>query len=221
MAHVFVDNSNVFHGAQRAAAQYEPSAPWPAVRVHYRTLFSLIEDGHTPRSRVLAGSVPPGNDDLWKHARTAGYDTNLLKKIEKDDGKVGEQGVDELLHLKIANVLLDHEPPQSLILVTGDAKVSDYGTSFLAQAERALRRGWDVHVWSWKKQLSPKFSKLTRPGKPVTIHYFDQKYFDLVYLERGSFTVAGKVVVSSGRVNGVRVSPANTVLQRPGLTPRR
>jgi hypothetical protein len=148
--------------------------------------------------------VPPGNDHLWNHARQAGYDTDLLKKVEKDDGRLGEQGVDELLHLKIANVLLDHEPPQTLVLVTGDAKASDYGTSFLGQTERALKRGWDVHVWSWKGQLSPKFSKLTRPGRAVQLHHLDDLYYDLVYLEKGTFTIDGRSVVCPGRPSGRR-----------------
>ena len=73
---------------------------------------------------MMAGSVPPGNDDLWAHAEDAGYQTDLLRKIEHDDGSLGEQAVDELMHLKIANVLLDFDEPQTLVLVTGDGKVS-------------------------------------------------------------------------------------------------
>lgn len=105
-------------------------------------------------TRVLAGSVPPGNEERWEYAKQGGYDTDLLRKIGTDDGRLAEQGVDELLHLKIANVLLDYDPPQTLILVPGDGRVGTFGTGFLQQAERALKRGWAVEIWSWRDGLS-------------------------------------------------------------------
>src|SRR5262245_35879603 len=137
---VFVDNSNVFGGAQSLSARLEKHVPWPALRVHFRNLALLVEGGQQIGLRVLAGSVPPGNDDLWNYAREMKYETNLLNKIDKYDGRMGEQGVDELLHLKIANLLLDTEEPQVLVLVTGDGRVSQFGTGFALQAERALKR---------------------------------------------------------------------------------
>ena len=97
--HVFIDNSNIFGGAQRAATTLEPEALWLAVRVHYRNLFQLVERDGDVVSRVLAGSVPPGNDALWEHARRGGYDTDLLRRVETDNGRLIEQGVDEMLHL--------------------------------------------------------------------------------------------------------------------------
>lgn len=100
-AHVFIDNSNVFGGAQRAAHVLEPGALWMAVRIYYRNLFTLIERGLNPVTRVLAGSVPPGNDALWESARRCGYDTDLLRRVENFDGRLVEQGVDEIAHLKI------------------------------------------------------------------------------------------------------------------------
>ena len=38
--------------------------------------------------------------------------------------------------------------------------MSDMGTSFPMQAERALRRGWSVEVWSWEAQLTGRYSDL-------------------------------------------------------------
>ena len=156
-AHIFVDNANIFGGAQRAAKTIEPTEHWSGIRVYYQNLFKLIEHGHGRiRTRVMGGSVPPGNDDLWEHARKAGYDTDLLKRVDSDDGRLVEQGVDELLHLKIANVLLDYSPPQTLVLGTGDGARSTFGTSFRDQAARAFRLGWSVRIYSWKDQLSRK-----------------------------------------------------------------
>ncbi|KAI1315605.1 hypothetical protein EDD11_000615 [Mortierella claussenii] len=66
----------------------------------------------------------------------------------------GEQGVDELLHLKMLETLLDHEPAV-MVLATGDGGDSEFGGGgFYAVIKRALDRGWQVEVVSWEDQLS-------------------------------------------------------------------
>ncbi|KAF9540835.1 hypothetical protein EC957_003698 [Mortierella hygrophila] len=69
-------------------------------------------------------------------------------------GSQGEQGVDELLHLKMLETLLDHEP-STIVLATGDGGDSEFGGGgFYAVIKRALNRGWHVEVVSWEDQLS-------------------------------------------------------------------
>ena len=68
-AHIFVDNSNMLGGATRFAATAEPDVPWQAIRLYFRNFAQLIEGVHTVQTRVLGGSLPPGNDALWDHAR--------------------------------------------------------------------------------------------------------------------------------------------------------
>lgn len=89
--HVFIDNSNILGGAQGTAAVREPGTPWVAVRVYYRHLFRLVEGSHDVNTRVMAGSVPPGSDELWDYSRRGGYDTGLLKKIGTDDGRLASK----------------------------------------------------------------------------------------------------------------------------------
>ncbi len=200
-AHVFVDNSNIFGGARRAAEAQEPGTPWPAVRVYYRNLFRLIEGSHQAITRVMAGSVPPGNEELWDYARQAGYNTGLLRRVSTDEGRLVEQGVDELLHLKIANVLLDYDPPQALVLATGDGRIGQYGTGFLQQAERALKRGWAVEVWSWREQLSRSYGRLAdTAGGGLTIHELDPYYGQITFIAAGTYTVGARTVTLTGRV---------------------
>jgi hypothetical protein len=181
-AYVYIDNSNIYGGAMRAGKTVE-KVPWQAVRVYWPNLFKLIEGPRIISGKVLAGSVPPSNMKLWEYARKAGYKTELLKRVEADDGRLLEQGVDEALHLKIANALLDHEPPQTLVLVTGDGQASEQGTSFVDQAERAARRGWDVEVWSWKAGLSGQFArtKAYANGR-LAIHELDPYYRSITFL---------------------------------------
>ncbi|KAI8605502.1 hypothetical protein EDD21DRAFT_280598, partial [Dissophora ornata] len=66
----------------------------------------------------------------------------------------GEQGVDELLHLKMMETLLDHEPA-TMVVATGDGGDSEFGGGgFYAVIKRALDRGWQVEMVSWEDQLS-------------------------------------------------------------------
>lgn len=199
--HVFVDNSNIFGGAQRVVQTYEPHVPWPAIRVHIANVLDLIEQRRPAETRVLAGSVPPGNEDLWKYAKNKSYNTDLLRRVESDEGRLVEQGVDELLHLKIANVLLDRDRPETLILATGDGKVSQFGTGFALQAERALRRGWDVEIWSWRGQLSRKFAQLSRPvGTELRIYQLDSYYHAITFVKGGSYyDQLGKTIMLAER----------------------
>jgi hypothetical protein len=183
-AHFFVDNSNLIGGAQRTAQLFEPTTPWFCIRVDWRNFFELLEGQHLPVTRVFAGSLPPGNEELWEHARRYGYNTDLLHRIERDDGRLAEQGVDELLHLKIANALLDYDAPQKLVLVTVDGNPSEFNTSFLTQVKRAIKLDWDVEIWSWKSQLSGKFARLPqqRAGQ-LTIHELDPFYMRITFVK--------------------------------------
>jgi hypothetical protein len=188
--HVFVDNSNIFAGAQRVAKHVEAYVPWPAIRLYVRNFITLIEGSKPVATRVYAGSVPPGSEDLWQYARDRGYNTDLLRKVETDDGRLAEQGVDELLHLKIANVLLDADQPEVLVLATGDGRVTTYGTGFGLQAERALKRDWCVEVWSWREQLSGTFARLGKlyPGR-LHVHELDPFYYSITFVKPGTYTV--------------------------------
>lgn len=200
-AHIFVDNSNIFGGAQRAAGTHEPEAVWMAVRVYYKNFFKLIEHGHRPVTKILAGSVPPGNEALWKYARRGGYSTDLLQKIENDNGNLAEQGVDEMIHLKIANALLDHDPPQKLVLATGDGNLSDFDTSFVRQTERALKQGWKVEIWSWEEQLSGRYNSIEVPShKALQINLLDNYYKKVTFIQGGTYDISGSKVNLSGRV---------------------
>lgn len=198
--HVFVDNSNMFGGAQRTAKTLEPCALWMSIRLYYRNLFSLIE-GAGVETRVLGGSVPPGSDELWQTARELGYNTDLLRRVEQDDGRLVEQGVDELLHLKIANSLLDHDPPQTLVVLSGDGKESEWATSFPAQAERALRRGWNVEVWSWRSQLTGQYDQLCRKYRGrVLVKVLDPYYHSITFVKEGTYYVGATSVIIAGRI---------------------
>ncbi|KAJ3712907.1 hypothetical protein C8R42DRAFT_780303 [Lentinula raphanica] len=70
-----------------------------------------------------------------------------------------EQGVDELLQLKLHQVLasIDGPPPKgsTIILATGDGNVGQFNEEgFLGGVRTALKRGWKVELYAWEGGLS-------------------------------------------------------------------
>ncbi|KAJ3785010.1 hypothetical protein GGU10DRAFT_13027 [Lentinula aff. detonsa] len=70
-----------------------------------------------------------------------------------------EQGVDELLQLKLHQVLasIDGPPPKgsTIILATGDGNVGQFNEDgFLGGVRTALKRGWKVELYAWEGGLS-------------------------------------------------------------------
>ncbi|KJX95868.1 hypothetical protein TI39_contig954g00015 [Zymoseptoria brevis] len=106
-----------------------------------------------PHKIALAGSVlTPGGSSA------SGSETNTPQFAP---AKMIEQGVDEILHLKILESVVDTEVPTTIVLATGDAACAEYSSGFMAMVERALRKGWKVELVSWSKNIS---SMYTRPA---------------------------------------------------------
>jgi hypothetical protein len=186
--HVFFDNSNIWLSARYARAEKEPDLPNAALRIYYKNLFQLFEAGRPVISRSLSGSVPPSCEALWEYARQIGCDVSRLKRVQSDDGGMEEQAVDEILHMKIANAILDHRPPQTLVLATGDGKTSAYQTSFPGQVRRALKAGWEVELWAWKGSMNSEYKKISEEsGNMLSIKYLDDHYFQVTFAKGGTY----------------------------------
>lgn len=183
--HIFYDNSNIWLGSGHCRAEKEPHIPGYLLRIYFKNLFSLVISGRDVATKELSGSLPPECDALWDYARENGFNTNLLYRI--DDGKrIREQSVDEALHLKIANVLLDYDPPQTLVLMTGDGKQSEFGTSFYDQAERALKRKWEVELWAWRATISSRYNDLIASYQNrFRIKELDAYYNQITFVKSG------------------------------------
>ena len=70
-----------------------------------------------------------------------------------------EQAVDEILHLKILESLIDAEKPSTIVLATGDAAEAAYSGGFLRMVERALDKGWSVELVSFKMNTSSLYKR--------------------------------------------------------------
>jgi hypothetical protein len=203
--HIFIDNSNLWGGAQNAAYVAE-GAPWLAVRIYWKNFFQLIEQSYLCETRVIVGSRPPANENLWEIARSFGYDVTLLDRVPASLGYSREQAVDELVHLKILECLLDNDPPRVLVLVTGDGRVSDFGSSFVDQVRRAIRRGWSVNIISWQETLHDDYVRLCA-AYPDRVHvdFLDKFYSNIVFLRDLDFKHP------DGRVQHIAFRPAQAL----------
>jgi len=138
----------------------------------------------------MSGSVPPECEDLWEYARQIGFETNLLQRVKTDeDQRRHEQAVDELLHLKMSNVILDYDLPQTMVVLSGDSRESDYGTSFPSQVLRALRNGWDVEVYSASMCISQRtYSPIVQEfGTRLRIVHLDGQYESITFVRGGEY----------------------------------
>lgn len=70
-----------------------------------------------------------------------------------------EQGVDEIIHLKMMESLVDNKEPSTMVLATGDAAQAEYSEGFMRMILRALEAGWKVEIVSWSKNISHAYKK--------------------------------------------------------------
>lgn len=79
--------------------------------------------------------------------------------------KFVEQGVDEILHLKMLESVVDaaddehSNPHPTMVLATGDAAQAEYSSGFMVMVERALKRGWNVELVSWSANISSAYRR--------------------------------------------------------------
>jgi hypothetical protein len=95
-----------------------------------------------------------------RHARYAGgYASNYASNSDSESPRetvrtMAEQGVDEILHMKMLESIVDADKPGCMVLATGDAAVAEYSAGFLEQVIRALKKGWTVELVCWKDSTS-------------------------------------------------------------------
>ncbi|ROW07431.1 hypothetical protein VMCG_03731 [Cytospora schulzeri] len=89
--------------------------------------------------------------------------TNLFDAFAEDTDDYGpwcpplrhrEQGVDEILQMKMLQSIVDAPRPGTMVLATGDAAEAEFSDGFLRNVERALKQGWNVELLGWRNNIS-------------------------------------------------------------------
>ncbi|RVX67784.1 hypothetical protein B0A52_07712 [Exophiala mesophila] len=184
--HVFVDMSNIsigFHDCLKQARGLPLDTRLRRVPLSYHNFSLVLERGRPASKRVVVGS---DRSAVVDQAKSLGYETNILERVHKgkemtprqkkyhSGGETSgsdanntvlapekwvEQAVDEILHLKILESLVDAERPSTIVLATGDAAEAEYSGGFLRMVERALEKGWLVELVSFKMNTSNLYRK--------------------------------------------------------------
>lgn len=170
--HVFVDNSNIlisFYEHIKKIHGYHKNTRVRRPGLSFHSLSLVLERGRNTAKRVLVGSSPVTREII--EARDMGYETSILERVEKElpvsngassgsetaashKGKRKvEQAVDEILHLKILESVLDY-PPSTVVLASGDGAAGEYSEGFFRMVERCLVRGWAVEIVSFEESLN-------------------------------------------------------------------
>ncbi|EPS33282.1 hypothetical protein PDE_08244 [Penicillium oxalicum 114-2] len=187
--HVFVDMSNImvgFHDSVKVSRNIPVATRIRRLHMSFSNFSLIMERGRTAAKRVLVGSdrLPAITE-----AEKLGYEANILDRVHKvkyttprpvkgrkapgstslsssGPETVGagaerwvEQGVDEILHLKMLESIVDTDEPSTIVLATGDAAVAEYSGGFMRMVERALRRGWNIELVSFSQVMSYSYRK--------------------------------------------------------------
>jgi hypothetical protein len=181
MSNIYIGFSNTLKGL-RGFSKHDRSYK---AALCFRALSHILERGRKMGVRELVGSAADPEDifnlpQYFHDAQELGYETSILRRVLKPArvNRKGspresssssseycgvstrsmayrEQGVDEILQLKMANAAMALVGyPGVMVLATGDAEKAEYSDGFQATVERILTMGWMVELVSWKKSLS-------------------------------------------------------------------
>lgn len=116
-----------------------------------------------------AREIPPRRERQGRNngaATTSGYSgqsggsgSETTAAVRYGPEKWVEQAVDELLHLKILESVVDAKEPSTIVLATGDAAEGEYSPGFLRMVERALEKGWKVELVSFRQNRSSAYKR--------------------------------------------------------------
>ena len=146
---------------RRAAAMSSTPSPQPDMtptqtptRTPTHTVSTVVCNGLTTHSIRLSRTPSNSSGHVPVTPPPSSHTTTPDRIATKGSGKWVEQGVDEILHNKIYESIIDAESPSTIVLATGDGAEGEFSVGFVATVERALNRGWKVELVSWKKNVS-------------------------------------------------------------------
>ena len=118
----------------------------------------------TPRQKKynLRGNSNGNNNGNGNGSGTSGQSSGSETTIAATrfaPEKWVEQAVDEILHLKILESVVDADEPSTIVLATGDAAEAEYSGGFLKMVERALAKGWRVELVSFRHNTSGAYKR--------------------------------------------------------------
>jgi hypothetical protein len=161
---------------------------WPAYMLQAQELkyeMNILQRVPKPSSPVRKRRQKSGHRELDSAvSAVSGPDTSGDDRLA-GPLKHGEQGVDELLHLKILQSAMDAASPGTMVVATGDAAHAEYSDGFKKNIERVLGFGWNIELYGWKRNISsawrePEFAdRWGHQFKIIELDQFCEELFDM------------------------------------------
>jgi hypothetical protein len=176
-----------FHDCLKMSRDVPISTRIRRVPMSFHNFSLVLERGRPATKRVLVGSdkfptIEPAKrlgyeTNILERVHKVKEPTPRQKKFRNGGGASGvssgsetntgaaprekwvEQAVDEILHLKILESLIDADQPGRMIIATGDAAEAEYSGGFMRMVERALARGWSVEIASFRLNTSGAYKR--------------------------------------------------------------
>lgn len=144
--HILWDNSNIFVSGRAVCdkLEYKPKG----FRINFEQLIDLAADRRPIEQVFCVGSVPPPTDSVWGHIqRLTGKKPELY---ERGAASGKEQAVDQALQTRMLRLGYDYNPPETIVLLSGDGSGFEEGIGFFSDIKRLHQVGWKVEVLSWR-----------------------------------------------------------------------
>lgn len=182
-----------FHDSMKVSRGIPITTRIPRLPLSFENFSLILERGRWAKKRVLVGSdrFPPIDEaekmgyetSILDRVQKGRYLAQRQLRSRKgprlgtpgafgcsetngvDRARWVEQGVDEILHLKILESLIDTDEPTTMVLATGDAAEAEYSQGFMKMVERALKRGWTVELVSFSQTTSSEYRRAKFRGK--------------------------------------------------------
>ena len=167
---IFLDNSNIMLVGRNFSMSQEPGHE-KDFRIYFRNLLQFAANKRAVSYAFMAGSIPPQNDNLWQYFKKLGVDIKIQERGILNNKEIA---VDEAIHKKILERIVDVKTPETIVLLTGDGNGYAQGKGFIRQLERAVDYHWAIEVISWNIGCSKAL-------KEFAIRYGTYRALDPVY----------------------------------------
>lgn len=201
---VFIDVSNVVMGAQQDPVTGRVNR---MVRVNLGRLVDLVEGTPFTARRVAVGSFPPRASPFWQVLERKKYEVTVMEQT--DNGR--ELGIDDQLHLRIFSSLSEGRGQSGhLVLLTGDGNAHRGDSSFYRACLDALRQGWRVTLWAWRRSCSKAYVDLHNQNPLFVLRYFDHYRDWLIYSSATESPALASAIGGTASLKPVSLTPPHS-----------
>lgn len=146
----FLDNSNIYHSAQKVALLKEGLNAQYSVRLQFSALTKLALNGRPYGSgrAVVSKNDYDTQKIVWDRMAAEGlFDVEIF---ERGSITHKEQAVDNALQLQMYRIAYNEEIPQIAVLMTGDGAGYYDEKGFLKAFVDLYNKGWGIELISWE-----------------------------------------------------------------------